>query len=266
MALLQVNFRSKALRRIATFNALVPLEKTDVPGQPEIPRGPMKALYLLHGYTGNYTDWVCGSPIQELSETHNIAVFMPSGDNFFYLDDTDMGALYAEYIGNELVEFTHEMFPLSGKRDDTFIGGYSMGGYGAIRNGLKYSHRFGRIIALSSAFITHTIAGMSPEYKNPFADYKYYRRVFGDLDHLLGSDKDPESLITEKKKAGETIPDIYMACGTEDFGIESNRRYHRFLTSEEIEHTYIESPGVHNWKFWNEYIEKAIHWALEEEA
>jgi putative tributyrin esterase len=264
MALLQVNFHSKALKRIATFNALVPLDALDAPGQPDRPKGPMKALYLLHGYTGNYTDWVCGSPVQELSEKHNIAMFMPSGDNFFYLDDTDMGALYAEYIGEELVEFTHKMFTLSGKREDTFIGGYSMGGYGAIRNGLKYAHRFGRIIALSSAFIMDNIAGMSPEYKNPFADYNYYRRVFGDLDQLIGSDKDPEALIREKKKAGEPIPEIYMACGSEDFGVETNRKYHEFLNAEGIAHTYMESPGVHNWKFWNEYIEKAILWALEE--
>lgn len=263
MALLQVNFHSKTLKRIATFNALVPLDTADVPGQAETPSGPMKALYLLHGYTGNYTDWICGSNIQELSEKHNIAMFMPSGDNFFYLDDTDMGAFYAEYIGNELVEFTRRMFPLSGKREDTFIGGYSMGGYGAVRNGLKYSRQFSRIIALSAAMIMYNIAGMPVDFKNSIADYKYYARVFGDLDRLLGSDKDPEALITRMKKAGERIPDIYMACGTEDFGLEANRRYHEFLASEGIKHTYMESPGQHNWKFWNKYIEKAILWALE---
>lgn len=262
MAYLQVNFHSKALKRITTFDALIPLDTAEVPGQEETPEEPMKALYLLHGYTGNYSDWISGSDIRELSQKYNIAMFMPSGDNFFYLDDTDMGALYAEFIGNELVEFTRKMFPLSVKREDTFIGGFSMGGYGAIRNGLKYSNRFGRIIALSSALITYNIAGMSPDYKNPFADYKYYARVFGDLNQLLGSDKDPEALIADKKKAGEQVPEIYMACGTEDFGVQANRRYHEFLTSEGIGHTYMESPGVHNWKFWNEYIEKAILWAL----
>ena len=94
MAFLQVNFFSKALRRIVTFNALVPLDTIDIPDQTGAPKRPMKALYLLHGYSGNYSDWVCGSHIQELSLKHNIAVFMPSGDNFFYLDDVDMGALY----------------------------------------------------------------------------------------------------------------------------------------------------------------------------
>lgn len=263
MAFLQVNFFSKALRRLVAFNALVPIDTFEIPGQEKLERGPMKALYLLHGYSGNHTDWVCGSKIQELSLIHNVAVFMPSGENNFYLDDTDRGALYSEFVGNELVEFTRKMFPISDKREDTFIGGLSMGGYGAIRNGLKYSNNFSRIIALSSALITRNIAGIPEDFTDPIADYKYYRSVFGDLNELLGSDKDPEALIKNLKKENDPIPKIYMAIGTEDFLLNENRSYHHFLISEGIEHTYEEGPGVHNWDFWNEYIEKAILWALK---
>lgn len=263
MAFLQVNFFSKALKRLVTFNALVPIDTLEIPGQAVEPKGIMKSLYLLHGYSGNHTDWVCGSKIQELSLMHNIAVFMPSGENNFYLDDVDMGALYSDFIGNELVEFTRKMFPISDKREDTFIGGLSMGGYGAIRNGLKYSYNFRRIIALSSALITQNIAGIPVDFKDPIADYKYYRRVFGDLNELLGSDKDPEALIINLKKEESKIPQIYMACGTEDFLLKENRSYHDFLTKENIEHTYVEGPGVHDWNFWNEYIEKAILWTLK---
>lgn len=263
MAFLQVNFFSKALKRLVNFNALVPIDTFEIPGQEKIDRGPMKSIYLLHGYSGNHMDWVCGSKIQELSLIYNVAIFMPSGENNFYIDDVDKGALYAEYVGNELVEFTRKMFPISDKREDTFIGGLSMGGYGAIRNGLKYSHNFSRIIALSSALITHNIAGIPVDFKDSIADYKYYRSVFGDLNELLGSDKDPEALIINLKKENAAIPQIYMACGTEDFLLNENRSYHDFLTSEDVEHTYVEGPGVHDWNFWNEYIEKAILWALK---
>jgi putative tributyrin esterase len=263
MAFLQVNFFAKTLRKIVTFNALVPIDTFEIPGQEKVEKGPMKALYLLNGYSGNYTDWVCGTKIQELSLKYNIAVFMPSGENNFYLDDTDKGELFGEYVGNELVEFTRKMFPLSDKKEDTFIGGLSMGGYGAIRNGLKYNDNFGRIIALSSALITKSIAGIPEDFKDPVADYKYYRRVFGDLNELLGSDKDPEALIVNLKKENAFIPKIYMACGTEDFLLKENHDYRDFLVSENVEHTYVESPGIHDWNFWNEYIEKAILWALE---
>jgi putative tributyrin esterase len=262
MAFLQVNFFSKSLKRLVTFNAFVPLETFEVPGQEKVERGPMKVLHLLHGYTGNHTDWACGSRIQELSQRYNIAVFMPSGENNFYLDDTDKGELHGEFVGNELVEFTRKMFPISNKREDTFIGGLSMGGYGAIRNGLKYSHNFGRIIALSSALIAYNIAGIPKDFKDGVADYKYYSRVFGDLDTLLGSDREPEGLVHQLKSKKADIPMIYMACGTEDFLLNENRRYHNFLVSENIEHAYVEGPGVHDWNFWNEYIEKALEWTI----
>ena len=263
MALSQVNFFAKTLKRVVTFNALVPVDTFEIPGQEKVDKGPMKALYLLHGYSGNYSDWVCGSKIQELSLKYNIAVFMPSGENSFYLDDVDKGELFGEYVGNELLEFTRKMFPLSNKREDTFIGGLSMGGYGAIRNGLKYNGNFSRIIALSSALITHNIAGIPTDFKDPVADYKYYRRVFGDLNELLGSDKDPEALIVNLKKKNAFIPQIYMACGTEDFLLNENHKYRDFLVSENIDLTYLESAGIHDWTFWNEHIEKAIIWAME---
>jgi S-formylglutathione hydrolase FrmB len=263
MALIQVNFYAKTLKRLVNFNALIPIDTFEIPGQEKIDRGQMKSIYLLHGYSGNHTDWVCGSKIQELSLMHNIAVFMPSGENNFYLDDVDKGELFAEFVSNELVEFTRKMFPISNKREDTFIGGLSMGGYGAIRNGLKYSNNFSRIIALSSALITKNIAGIPVDFKDPIADYKYYTRVFGDLNKLLGSDKDPEALARELKKNDADIPKIYMACGTEDFLLKENRDFHEFLTSENIEHTYVEGTGVHDWNFWNKYIEKAIIWATQ---
>ncbi|OPX44478.1 enterobactin/ferric enterobactin esterase [Ruminiclostridium hungatei] len=262
MAFLQVNYFSKALNRHVSFNALIPVDDYNTPEQEKEIR-PFRSLYLLHGYTGSYMDWICGSRIQEFAMKNNLAVFMPSGDNNFYLDDTDIGALYGEFVGKELVETTRQMFRLSEKRDDTYIGGYSMGGYGAVRNGLKYSENFSRIIALSSALITRGIAGIPVDFKGPVADYPYYRRVFGDLDQLIGSDKDPEALIDELKGRKAEIPQIYMACGTEDFLLEENRQFHDFLVSRNIMHTYVEDSGVHDWNFWNTYIEKGISWIVE---
>ena len=263
MAFLQVNFYSRALRRSTVFNALMPLDRFEPTGEKSVPEQQMKSLYLLHGYSGNHMDWVINSNIQEYSLKYNVAVFMPSCENFFYLDDTDMGALYSEYVGIELVEFTRRIFPVSGKREDTFIGGLSMGGYGAIINGLKYSNTFSRIIALSSALIIDKIAGIPVDFKDGIADYNYYSRVFGDVNKVKGSDKDPEALVLQMKKENKQIPEIFMACGTEDFLLAANRKLHDFLLAEGIEHTYIESPGTHDWKFWNEYIEKGLEWACK---
>lgn len=261
MAMMQISFFSASMKREVTFNALLPL---DQPEKEHEAGKPLKSLYLLHGYCGSHTDWVSFSRIRELSDRYRIAVFMPAGENRFYLDDEESELKVGEYVGRELVAFTRRMFPISREREDTFIGGLSMGGYGALRNGLYYAETFGRIIALSSALITYHVAGMRPGHHNGIAGYGYYRSVFGDLDQVLGSDKDPEELIRRLKAGGSSIPEIYMACGTEDFLLDVNVRLHGFLAEEGVEHTYKETPGAHTWDFWNEKIGDALEWGVGE--
>jgi len=258
MAYLTVNFFSKCLKREVTFNALLPI---DDPSKPEFSKQqPLKALYLLNGYNGSHNDWISYTRIRKLATQHNIAVFMPAGENHFYVDHADSEQYYGQYVGEELVEFTRQCFPLSTKREDTFIGGLSMGGYGAIRNGLKYSQRFGGIIALSSALLPYRIANATPDYEYRNFKYSYLQSVFGDLSKLLGSDNDPEALINKLKAAGEEPPRLYLSCGTEDFLYDVNLRYHQFLLEEGIDHTYKELPGEHTWDYWDAGIEDALNW------
>jgi putative tributyrin esterase len=264
MAMMQISFFSASLKREVTFNALLPLEQPESRDKEQEPVKPLKSLYLLHGYCGSHTDWISFSRIKELSDRYRIAVFMPAGENRFYLDDEETEMNMGDYVGRELVAFTRRMFPLSRSREDTFIGGLSMGGYGALRNGLYYAETFGRIIALSSALITYHVAGMKPGHHNGIAGYGYYRSVFGDLDQVLGSDKDPEALIHRLKADGSSLPDIYIACGTEDFLLDVNQRFQRFLLSEGVKHTYKETPGAHTWDFWNEKISDALEWSVGE--
>jgi S-formylglutathione hydrolase FrmB len=264
MAVLTVRFFSKCLRREVTMSALLPVDSPEF-GEGQASNAssgqPLKSLYLLHGIFGSHEDWLHNSRIRVLSDRYQFAVFMPAGENRFYLDNEERDELYGEFIGHELVEMTRRMFPLSAAREDTFIGGLSMGGYGAIRNGLKYADRFGSIIALSSALLPYRIANATPDYHDGITGYAYLRSVFGDLSQLLGSDKDPEALVRQLKSAGKEIPRIYMACGTEDFLLDTNRLFHEFLLREEVDHVYIEAPGAHTWDFWARYIEKGLVWA-----
>jgi putative tributyrin esterase len=264
MATMEINFFSKSLKKIVTLTALVPVDSFVSPEDNAcIPEGGFKSLYLLHGFSGTFSDWLTGSNIQELSLEHKIAVFMPSCGNNFYLDDMERSELYQQFAGEELVEMTRLLFPLSHKREDTFIGGLSMGGFGAIHTGFAYPETFGRIIALSSALIIHNIAGISADFKDHVADYNYYRAVFGDLNHLVESTNNPETLLDMLLHDKKKVPKIFMACGTEDFLIKENRAFHDFLNSRNIDHTYFESTGIHNWAFWNEYIGKAVKWLAE---
>lgn len=81
-----------------------------------------------------------------------------------------------------------------------------MGGYSALRSRIKYKKNFGYIVALSSALIIHKIAGIPKDYRNAYASYNSYRRVFGDLNSLIGSDKDINALVTKLKQEKSSIP------------------------------------------------------------
>lgn len=265
MSLIQVNTYSIALSRTTTFHILLP---NDVP--PELCADnqnyerPMKSLYLLHGFSGNTTDWMMGSLIQELSLKYHLAVIMPSGENSFYLNGKGIGRAYETYTGVELVDYCRKTFGLSDKKEDTVIGGLSMGGFGAIHTALKYPETFGKMFGLSSALIVGKIKGMQPGTVDEIADYDYYSQVFGDLNRLDSSENNPEYLVTERRKKGDTIQPVFLACGTEDFLIQENREFRDFLLNAGVDVTYRESAGIHEWKFWNEYLEPAIQWAVKE--
>ena len=92
------------------------------------------------------------------------------------------------------------------------------------------------------------------------SNYEYYRECFGDPATAAERDCNPEVLARKLKADGKTIPGIYMACGTEDFLIENNRAFHKFLTDEEIPHEYHEGKGIHDMVFWTEHIRNAVEW------
>jgi S-formylglutathione hydrolase FrmB len=160
----------------------------------------------------------------------------------------------------ELVEYIRKTFDLCHAKEDTFISGLSMGGFGALRTGLAYPDTFGKITALSSALIVHEISGMKPGENYEIANYYYYRNCFGDLENLIESDNNPETLVKKLIQQKKDVPKIYMACGTEDFLLAGNRRFYNFLVEHNVNVNYIESGGGHDMSFWDEYFAKSFEW------
>ena len=211
MALMEVNFFSKALMRPVTMNVILPADKVFFGEETEEENKPFKTLYLLHGVMGNYTDWVTGTCIKRWAEEKNLAVVMPSGANMFYMDHPNANENYSEFIGKELVKITRRMFPLSYKKEDTFIAGLSMGGYGAIRNGLKYHDTFGYIAGLSSAMILEKM-GIADDSSPMFFEKKsFLESVFGDLSRIKDCEINPEWIAENMKKRWNPIS-AYVPC------------------------------------------------------
>lgn len=260
MALIQVNYLSECLMRTVPVNVILPVDKLTFPGMPKREEKPYKTLYLLHGIFGNYTDWVSGTKIQRWAEEKDLAVVMPSGDNMFYVDQEDSHNFYGEFIGKELVDMTRKMFPLSRKREDTYIAGLSMGGYGALRNGLKYSETFGCIASLSGAMVVDHIAERTDDVPFFIDSRSFARSIFGDLDKAEESDKNPKWLVKKLKEEGKDIPRIYLTCGLQDSLLEANQEMRDFLKEQGADVTYTEGEGAHEWDFWNRSIKDVLEW------
>lgn len=163
MSLFHAEYISLSLAGKAEFNLVMP---NDIyPGimkdNPCYGRG-MKTLFLLHGYTGNGNDWLLHSPVMNIAAKYNLALVMPSAGNSFYLDGKGAGKAFGRYVGEELVDYVRKTFGLAKTREDTYIGGLSMGGFGAVHTGLAFPRTFRKIIALSPAMIIHNIERKKP--------------------------------------------------------------------------------------------------------
>jgi S-formylglutathione hydrolase FrmB len=257
MALLQVIFHSATLHRKVPMQVILP---SDAAGGST---GPFKTLYLLHGLLDNYTAWTSNTRIERWAMERDLAVVMPSAENSFYVEMPDGGSYFGDfgaYVGRELVEMTRQMFRLSPRREDTFIAGLSMGGFGALRNGLKYSDTFGYIACLSGAL---HIFEYPPD--EPGRNLIGEDACFGDIRAAALTDRNPRvvaNALFERIKAGAaiTFPKVYIACGMEDYLLRANRRVANFLKANGADVTYEEGPGGHDWDFWDTYIQRVLEW------
>lgn len=256
MALLQVDFRSKTLKRGVAFQVILPTEKF---------KAPYPTLYLLHGLTDNSNGWLHNTRIRMWAEEIGLAVVMPSGENSFYLDiPVKEGCLgdFGAYIGEELISVTREMFPLSHKREETYIAGLSMGGYGACRNGLKYCDIFGKVAVLSGA--VHFFEYPREWVKTQGNTIGELQNI-GDLDVMEETDRNPRYLINcirerNMEDGSDHFPAFYVACGLQDPLIGANRSIAEVLKESGADVVYEEGDGAHEWYFWDEYIQHVLKW------
>lgn len=264
MAFLNGTFFSKELSRPVHYVAVLSNDcQWGVDTNPHFKR-PAKNVYLLHGYSGCDTDWFTNAPLGDLANRFNVNFFMPNGDNSFYLNQPETGAKYQNYVGREFVEYTRKTFGLSDKREDTLIGGLSMGGFGALHTALAFPETFGKTMALSSALIVDGLKHFSPDMDNPMANYAYYEHAFGDLQKVAETDANPKVLAKKLIDSAAVKPDIFMACGTEDFLFEPNNDMVAYLKSIGYPVTYVTAPGVHDFNFWRTHLTKGLEWALEQ--
>lgn len=244
MAFFNCYFKSEVLAQEVCFNAIIPNSAGDEN---------IRTLYLLHGISDNHTNWMRYSCIERYANENGIAVIMPNVDRSFYTDMKN-GRNYYTFINEELVNYTRRIFKLSTKREDTFIAGLSMGGYGAYKIALRNPDKYCAAGSLSGLLDISNHADLT-QWDND----RYL--AFGNVTTL--DDGEESILYLVKNFKGKNKPRLYQACGTEDFLYPDNVTFRKLIKGKGFDHFYEEGPGNHNWKFWNEYIEKAIKFFME---
>jgi S-formylglutathione hydrolase FrmB len=216
-----------------------------------------QTLYLLHGMYGDCTDWQNYSSVKRYAQEHCLALVMPSGENSFY-QALPNGEDYCTYIGKELPEYMNSLFPLSPRREDTFIAGLSMGGYGTFLTALRYPERYAAAAALSGAFdYRNPVLASIPHMQKFPASYK---KMIFPLNEKVPEEWDLTALLKKQAAAGAVLPRLYSTCGLEDFVLELTLPFMETAQSLGIPVTTENFPGVHDWSYWDQHIQDVIRW------
>lgn len=257
MALLHVNFFSDVLGKSTAMYVILPQRTNSQIGMAGVRKeGKYPVLYLLHGLSDDYTIWQRRTSIERYVADMGIAVVMPDADTSFYSDMVH-GRKYWTFLSEELPEIVHDFFPnISEEREDTFVAGLSMGGYGAYKLALG-TDRFAAAASLSGAVDLPLELTREDRVK---ANGELWNNIFEDLNTVKGSKNDVLFLAEDKKKSGKPLPKLYMWCGTEDFIYELSVSAHKKLDELGYDLVYEESSGDHQWKYWDEKIQTVLTW------
>ncbi len=254
MAFLQMNYHSDALKMGVSVNVILPEKAKTMIGMAANGGGTYRTLYLLHGLSDDQTIWMRRTSIERYAAEYNVAVVMPCVARSWYTD-TAYGANYLTFVSEELPCVCQGFFRgMSDKREDNFVAGLSMGGYGAIKIALTHPESFGGCASLSGAL---DIANYSQ--KLPIDEW---RGIFGfdfcDGSALTGSKHDIFALAKPLAEAGKDFPKLYMWCGEQDSLIIHNDRFHALMNDLGVEHVYETSEGDHSWRWWDLHIQDAM--------
>ena len=210
-----------------------------------------QCLTLLHGLSDDHTIWQRRTSIERYVEPLGLAVIMPAVHRSFYTDMAH-GLRYWTFISEEVPAVARDLFRLSSRREDNFVAGLSMGGYGAFKLALRQPDRFAAAASLSGAL------DMAALVSNPGDRDLDFQHVFGDR-KVEGSEDDLFA-CAEKLLQQDLRPALYQWCGTEDFLYESNVRFRDHAQATGLSLTYEESAGGHEWRFWDRQIQRVLEW------
>ncbi len=206
--------------------------------------GKFPVVYLLHGHSGNYANWVDKAPgIKEAADRYGFMIVCPDGDNSWYWDSpVDKDFQYETYVVRELVPWIDKNYHTIADRRGRAITGLSMGGHGALYLAFRNQEVFGAAGSTAGGVDIRPFPnnwnmakrlGSYAEHPERWEQYTVINML-----HLLT----PNALS------------LIIDCGTADFFYGVNERLHAKLLERNIPHDYITRPGGHTWEYWTTAI------------
>ena len=226
---------------------------------------PYPVLYLLHGHGQDHTSWLRLTRIESYLQNTDVIVVMPNGCRGCYVDG-ETTHRYGTYLTEELPLALENWFHISPRREETFIAGMSMGGYGALRAAFTHPERYCAAAGLSTAVRLDkmelppnsaekglAIPSLSEVDRN-------FRCVFGPEEDYENTDFSLKKLARRLNAADGPKPRILQLCGDDDPLLGANVDLAEFLRNEcpAIDHTFRISPGIHDFDYWDRECRTAL--------
>lgn len=257
MALIDCKFFSEVLELSCTMNVILPQEtkkQIGLRGKKSI-KSKSPVLYLLHGLSDDHSIWLRRTSIERYVSELGLAVVMPAVERSFYTDMAH-GLKWWTFISQELPEIVTSLFSISSEREDNFVAGLSMGGYGAFKLAMSYPEKFCAAASLSGVL---DIANYAKNRND-----KEIRDIFGD--EIAGTENDL-FVLSEKllRKKNLPLPIFFQTCGTEDFLYKDNIKFRNHALQLGLDLTYDSAKGAHNWNYWDLKIQEVLKWLTQKE-
>lgn len=247
-------FKSQMLMRAVTVHAFLPFHD----GYPDA-KEPFPTLYFLPGFSACAEEIAACLPMRQMSAKYGVAIILPDGENSFYTDHPERVSNHGRFVAEELVSVTRKLFPkLSHRREDTFIGGISMGGYGAAVHGLHSHETFSKIMMMSPSIQADQLLNSANREVEGAVPSVLFETILGGEEYYQ-THRNPRKSILELKAAKVEIAQMYMCCGRQDALVYSAcESFRRFLKEQSVPLTYVEGDGLHDFVYWDEQLDSGF--------
>ena len=256
MARFEVDFFSYILQRTVSLSVIIPsADVSEAIQGKEIQHTQNEkypVIYLLHGYGGNHTDWLRYTSAERYADERKIALVCIANENKLYLNHA--GDNWFEFITREVPDFVTGMFPISKRPEDTYMCGYSNGGYGTLVFVLNEPEKYRAFGCFSG---THS----------PLSTTLRYGKI--QIIHVNDATAEyfPSALIHKHIEDGTKLPPAYIACGGKDSFYEKNKAFAKELKDAGSKVVFDDIMDLgHEWRFWDTELERFMDWLPRTDA